>query len=312
MAGSLGIHSAYHGERVYQTLQKDPPNQLTIFSAFHSRVEEQFRLDHKVILVESASCLTTVTRIIPFIHENTVNKILEDSKKFNTQEGERAIDTSFLLANLAMFLSPEESSCFSSSTLHQFRSQPKFIAHQASYLESPSKLNNGGFNIIYSPIDPASSSTPSPPRTFQVYSSASLYASTHAIPEGQDDEDQIVFPSCYDGQIEDPQPLASPRTGNSYAVSLTSNSTSTTVSRQEPPDLAEHAVDDISVRKQPFRHVDYLSHSWKEEDIWSSWKYIVSQRKAYNNSARLENASWRTWAKLKNNLETVSPESLNW
>jgi hypothetical protein len=26
----------------------------------------------------------------------------------------------------------------------------------------------------------------------------------------------------------------------------------------------------------------------------------------------LENASWRTWMKAKNNLKTISPESLNW
>jgi hypothetical protein len=30
------------------------------------------------------------------------------------------------------------------------------------------------------------------------------------------------------------------------------------------------------------------------------------------NAARLENASWRTWLKAKNNLKTVSPETLNW
>ena len=116
----------------------------------------------------------------------------------------------------------------------------------------------------------------------------------------------------HDSQIEDLEPPASPRIGDSYTVSLTSNSTSTNVSRQESLDPVEHAVDDTSVRTQPFRHVDYLSHSWKEEDIWASWKHIVSQRRAYDNSARLENASWRTWTKLKNNLKTVSPESLNW
>jgi hypothetical protein len=55
-----------------------------------------------------------------------------------------------------------------------------------------------------------------------------------------------------------------------------------------------------------------LSHNWKEEDIWSSWKHIVSAKGQYNNSARLENASWRTWIKAKNKLKTVSPETLNW
>jgi Fungal protein of unknown function (DUF1752) len=191
---------------------------------------------------------------------------------------------------MPVVLSLKESNYFSSSSLHRSHSQPKFIPHQATYLESPSKLHAN--------------------------STASLYASIHASREDQDDEDQIILLSYHDvgyyGQIEDLEPPASPWTSDSYTVSLTSNSTSTNVSRQESPDPVEYAVDDTSVRTQPFRHVDYLSHSWKEEDIWASWKYIVSQRKAYDNSARLENASWRTWTKLKNNLKTVSPDSLNW
>ena len=143
-------------------------------------------------------------------------------------------------------------------------------------------------------------------------SSLSLDASC----EDQEEEDQIVFPSYddvgYYGQVEDLEPPPSPRTGDSYTVSPTSNGTSTNVSRPESPDRFEHAEDDTAVRNQPSRHVDYLSHNWKEEDIWNSWKHIVSKRKAYNNSARLENASWRTWAKSKNKLRTVSPETLNW
>ncbi|KAI5789134.1 hypothetical protein EDC01DRAFT_616914 [Geopyxis carbonaria] len=70
--------------------------------------------------------------------------------------------------------------------------------------------------------------------------------------------------------------------------------------------------DDSVVREEPSRHVDYLSHDWKEEDIWASWRYMVTKRKVYSNSARLENASWRTWTKKKYNLKTVSPEKLNW
>jgi hypothetical protein len=126
----------------------------------------------------------------------------------------------------------------------------------------------------------------------------------------QDDEDQIVSPSYdvgYYGQVEDLEPPAS-----SYTVPPTSNRTSTNVSRLESPDPVEHAEDDTAVRIQPSRNVDYLSHNWREEDIWSSRKHIMRNRKAYNNSARLENASWRTWTKSKNKLKTVSPESLNW
>ncbi|KAJ5298010.1 hypothetical protein N7508_008259 [Penicillium antarcticum] len=79
-----------------------------------------------------------------------------------------------------------------------------------------------------------------------------------------------------------------------------------------PALTAAPAVDDTSIEDEPSRHVDYLSHDWKEEDIWSSWRYVTSRRNDYSNGVRLENASWRTWAKAKHNLKTVSPESLNW
>lgn len=72
------------------------------------------------------------------------------------------------------------------------------------------------------------------------------------------------------------------------------------------------SADDTLIEDEPSRHVDYLSHDWKEEDIWSSWRYVTSRRNDYSNGVRLENASWRTWAKAKHNLKTISPESLNW
>lgn len=72
------------------------------------------------------------------------------------------------------------------------------------------------------------------------------------------------------------------------------------------------AGDDNSIEREPTRHVDYLSHEWKLEEIWSSWSYVVARRRVYSNSVRLENAAWRTWAKSMNRLKTISPESLNW
>ncbi|KAL4953029.1 hypothetical protein BDW69DRAFT_11616 [Aspergillus filifer] len=72
------------------------------------------------------------------------------------------------------------------------------------------------------------------------------------------------------------------------------------------------AADDSSVEEEPSRHVDYLSHEWREEDIWTSWRYVIERREVYENSVRLENASWRTWTKLRHNLGTISPETLNW
>ncbi|KAJ5494788.1 hypothetical protein N7463_010875 [Penicillium fimorum] len=76
--------------------------------------------------------------------------------------------------------------------------------------------------------------------------------------------------------------------------------------------LQTPSADDSLIEDEPSRHVDYLSHDWKEEDIWSSWRYVTSRRNDYSNGVRLENASWRTWAKAKHNLKTISPESLNW
>ncbi|KAE8144278.1 hypothetical protein BDV25DRAFT_167218 [Aspergillus avenaceus] len=74
----------------------------------------------------------------------------------------------------------------------------------------------------------------------------------------------------------------------------------------------QRSADDSSIEEEPSRHVDYLSHEWREEDIWASWRYVAAQRERYDNGVRLENASWRTWTKLKLNLGTVSPEALNW
>ncbi|KAI5808126.1 hypothetical protein DFH27DRAFT_544598 [Peziza echinospora] len=103
---------------------------------------------------------------------------------------------------------------------------------------------------------------------------------------------------------------------STYSESCTTSSnSSSTVSPHNSPDL-DHpvliALDDNTIKHEPSRHVDYLSHNWKEEDIWSSWRYMVGKRNVYQNSARLENASWRTWAKAKYNLKTLSPEKLNW
>lgn len=59
--------------------------------------------------------------------------------------------------------------------------------------------------------------------------------------------------------------------------------------------------------------VDYLSHDWKkEDDLWTSWKAMSKQKKEIANGIRLENASWRSWAKQKYNLKTMNPEKLNW
>ncbi|KAK5117686.1 hypothetical protein LTR62_005109 [Meristemomyces frigidus] len=89
-------------------------------------------------------------------------------------------------------------------------------------------------------------------------------------------------------------------------------STTTETTASDSPLPTPTVADDTAIRREPKQHVDYLSHDWREEDIWSSWRHIVSQRRVYGQRSRLENASWRTWAKSKYALPTVSPEKLNW
>lgn len=77
--------------------------------------------------------------------------------------------------------------------------------------------------------------------------------------------------------------------------------------------VAQSAVpDDTSFSTQPESQVDYLSHEWREEDVWRSWRSMTRQKNAISNGMRLENASWRTWWKQRNKLKTISPETLNW
>lgn len=76
------------------------------------------------------------------------------------------------------------------------------------------------------------------------------------------------------------------------------------------PDIVPH--DDSHLVAEPSRHVDYLSHQWDVSDISKSWRYVILRRKNVANAARLENASWRTWAQRRSNLKTISPEKVNW
>ncbi|KAL7911684.1 hypothetical protein GGI35DRAFT_468169 [Trichoderma velutinum] len=116
-----------------------------------------------------------------------------------------------------------------------------------------------------------------------------------------------------DDNLEPPQ---SPELNNSDIASPPKHEGSdggfSNASRPETPQGTEHTEDDTAVSSRPLHHVDYLSHDWKEEDVWSSWRYIVNRRGDFSDGARLENASWRAWLKVKNNLKTVSPEIINW
>ncbi|KAI8351141.1 hypothetical protein BD560DRAFT_409328 [Blakeslea trispora] len=64
--------------------------------------------------------------------------------------------------------------------------------------------------------------------------------------------------------------------------------------------------------QQPEMCVDYLSYQFDEMDLAASWRVMTKQKKQVVDGIRLENASWRTWAKQRNNLKTISPQTLNW
>ncbi|CAH0016924.1 unnamed protein product [Clonostachys rhizophaga] len=127
-------------------------------------------------------------------------------------------------------------------------------------------------------------------------------------------EKPFVHPEIHPDDDLDPPP--SSKTGGSYTVWPVDRKKSddgfNKTSSPGTPEVTVHAEDDTTVSSRPSRHVDYLSHDWKEEDIWSSWRYIVTRRGEFEHSGRLENASWRTWMKVKYKLKTVSPETLNW
>lgn len=159
-----------------------------------------------------------------------------------------------------------------------------------------------------------SSSAPSSPELEHATFSRHSYTATSASSLSLDtkgfleDDDDIPFPSFepagpYETEEPAPQPLS--------IIDEESPAQSVDVPRKNAEDFSI-VNDDQALEPEPTRHVDYLAHEWREEDIWSSWRYIVARRKTITNSVRLENASWRTWTKAKNNLRTVSPEKLNW
>lgn len=74
----------------------------------------------------------------------------------------------------------------------------------------------------------------------------------------------------------------------------------------------ECTKDDTHVAEQPWRNIDYLSHEWSEEEVCASWKHLASTRKSHDKITRLENATWRSWTKVQNNLKVISPQSFNW
>ncbi|MCJ1315491.1 hypothetical protein MMC15_000811 [Xylographa vitiligo] len=221
-------------------------------------------------------------------------------------------------------ISSQQEGMFGSSPLRRSTSQTSFL-HQSSYPRSTSNVRSASYGHVgYDVRLPVSvpSSAPSSPRTQQPdFSNQPSYTSTPSSSLSLDEScdlenhDDIRFPSYDDSssRSDDLERPPSPETDYTEDPDLqTPNGTTSAVSNIDAYDIPHTAGDDSAIKVEPSRHVDYLSHTWREEDIWSSWRHIVAKRGVYSNSSRLENASWRTWTKSKNRLKTISPDSLNW
>ncbi len=240
--------------------------------------------------------------------------------------------------NMAVVLTSEETGYFSTGSLRRSHSQSQFSSKTSTYQTPTSKLGNdyGSLSKSYShsqlssacssprithadSTEPSSTSTPASNLSLASDLDYIDNTDTLALDDSFEDGPELLSykrqglythppaPSP-DSNVEPPP---SPKPGQAYTPSVDYPSADDTP-KPDTPEFPEHAEDDTAVSTRPSRQVDYLSHDWREEDIWSSWRYIVNRRGEFPNSERLENASWRTWMKAKNKLSTVSPETLNW
>ena len=194
---------------------------------------------------------------------------------------------------------------------------PRFTDHPPYYGAETGPLGYGSRLPCSDPSSAESSPTTAPEFSTQTSYSSTPISSLSLNGNGYEEDDNY-FPSydstAYYEDTQLPEPPTSPvgqEAHESTALSGPSLSASA-LSRSYLYDPNQTTGDDMAVRTEPTRHVDYLSHTWKEEDMWASWRHVVARRNLYSNSRRLENASWRTWAKFKYRLRTVSPETLNW
>lgn len=173
---------------------------------------------------------------------------------------------------------------------------PSYQSPQSTYSSSHS---GGSSPNIPSPVA-TRPKTPLP--SYVRHPSLDYYATPPSEDYFDDDDDDMAFPS-FNNVPDLPTPAPSepcdPEPSNDSTESY-------------DQDLPTKVNDDQAVQVEPTQHVDYLAHEWREEDIWASWSYVSKRRGVINNHTRLENASWRQWMKTKNDLKTVSPESLNW
>jgi len=199
----------------------------------------------------------------------------------------------------SLYIPPQTTSSSSRTHKSESRSQGSKggLSKKHRSLSSPSRLNAIAYTRASSSSSPSSASSTDNDEMNITADSApeAQFFNYTTLPTKIDEEGNEAPPSS---------PLATYSSREEFGTKLRALH-----SRRK---LSINAEDDTAVKQAPSRHVDYLSHDWKEEDIWSSWRHIVSQRKVYGEKSRLENASWRTWAKQRSRLRTVNPQNLNW
>ncbi|KAF3040141.1 hypothetical protein E8E12_008946 [Didymella heteroderae] len=210
---------------------------------------------------------------------------------------------------------PREGSPFGASPMARTTSSTNLY----SALQSP-RRNHFSLNDLRAHSEQSESSRAS---SLHSESSSSLSLDTR-LDESSSEDDTLAFPDYATSRGDCSKTLDSYEHTDSPSIKITgeqlppfepTTNAEGTLSVDTPlttPDPVPVSEDDTAVRKEPSRHVDYLSYEWREEDIWSSWRHIVEHRSVYGERSRLENASWRTWAKSQFKLKTVSPETLNW
>lgn len=206
--------------------------------------------------------------------------------------------------------------------------QPSFRASSIPYEKTVPRSHDVYSSPPPRKPSPPSSSVSSSPELSSVACSTQSSASSSVTssiclddsPSNHELENSEFFP-VYDFAATCPSPSISPlpnligypqSADEEVDIEFSDRDSTPTPTKFTPSYLRLQPADDTFVSHEPSRHVDYLSHDWKEEDIWASWRYMVGKRKVHGNSIRLENASWRTWGKKKFKLRTMSAGKLNW
>jgi hypothetical protein len=240
---------------------------------------------------------------------------------------------------LSISSQPDGSAFFDPSPLRRTSSHTSLFLHgSSSYGRSSSTLKSNYPPPGVESRIPASlpSSAPSSPRVNPFGPSAQpSYISTPSSSlslddqcsrqdDDDDDDEDIIFPD-YEarGRVQEraglprelePISILSSWCPESKPPPPPTPGIASPTKRSRPALSPQHSSteDDTAVKREPIAHVDYLSHNWAEEDIWASWRYIVSKRNHYGNGPRLENAVWRSWTKSKYQFKTIAPGQLNW